>query len=256
MYLEENLDRLNRCYNQEGLQFRKDGDIIRVIEDKPYLFNKFTTLKNLLRRNFELQFDTKLLWHFSASGIEKLSERKLKWKPTKEISDLIVEFRKHLEMLQEAKLKESLTQFFHDNPCFYKCPASMGIHHAYVGGLLEHSVQTVNMALGIRDSFDEDVNIDLDLVIAGAVLHDVGKINCYQLHGSNIGKTRVYNIQNYIVNGIKIVSRNVESQNLDDIIHIIASHHSLKEWGSPVKPQSNEAWIIHNIENLSSKIMG
>jgi putative nucleotidyltransferase with HDIG domain len=256
VYLDENLERLNRCYKQEGLQFRKDGDTIRVVEKTPYLFNKFTTLKNLLRKNFDLQFDNKLLWHFNAAGIEKLSDRKLKWKPTKEINELIVEFRKHLERLEETKLKDSMTQFFHDNPCFFKCPASLGIHHAYVGGLLEHSVQTVNMALGIRDSFDEDVNINLDLVIAGAVLHDVGKINCYQLDGSNIGKTRVYNIQNHIVNGIKIVSKNIESAKLDDLIHIIASHHSIKEWGSPVRPQSNEAWIIHNIENLSSKIMG
>lgn len=256
MYLEENLERLNRSYKTEGLQFKKDGNIIRVVEDKPYLFNKFTTLKNLLRKNFELRFDAKLLWHFDSSGIEKLSARKLKWKPTKDVDELVNEFRTHLERLEEKKLKESMTRFFDQNPCFFESPASLGNHHAYVGGLLEHSVQTVNMALGIKESFDEDVNINLDLVVAGAVLHDVGKINCYQLNGSNIGKTRVYNIQNHIVNGIKIVSKNIESTKLDDLIHIIASHHSIKEWGSPVQPQTNEAWIIHNIENLSSKIMG
>lgn len=256
MYLEENLERLNRSYKIEGLQFRKDGDIIRVVEEKPYLFNKFTTLKNLLKKNFDLRFDSKVLWHFDSTGIEKLSARKLKWKPTKEINELVIEFRNHIEKLEETKLKDSMNQFFHENPCFFKSPASLGYHHAYVGGLLEHSVQTANLALSVRDSFGDDVNINSDLVIAGAVLHDIGKINCYQVNGSSIDRTRLHSIQNHIVNGIKIVSKNIESTKLDDIIHIIASHHNLKEWGSPIQPQSNEAWIIHNIENLSSKVRG
>lgn len=58
----------------------------------------------------------------------------------------------------------------------------------------------------------------------------------------------------HIIQGVKIVSQNIILIKLDDIIHIIASHHNLKEWGSPAKPNSIEAWIIHYAENISRKI--
>jgi len=256
MYLEENLARLNTNFNSKGLEFRREENVIRIIEAKPYLFNEFTTLKSLLSKTYNLSFNSDLLWHFDSSGIEKLSFKKLKWKPSKAIDELIIEFNKHLERIDEENLRDSMKGFFDKNKFFFEAPASLGPHHAYVGGLLEHSVQTTNLALALRDNFDEDVKINKDLVIAGAILHDVGKMKCYQLNGNNIGKTRTYNIQDHIVSGIKIVSKNIVSSNLDELIHIIASHHCLKDWGSPIQPQSNEAWIIHNIENISAKIMG
>lgn len=46
----------------------------------------------------------------------------------------------------------------------------------------------------------------------------------------------------------------IKSERLDDLIHIIASHHNLKDWGSPVKPNSKEAWIIHFADSISDKI--
>ena len=256
MYLEKNLDELNSTYNGKGLKFRREGSVILIEESKSYLFNEFTKLKNVLKKNFDLNFNSKLLWHFNSSGIHKLSTKKLKCKPSKGIDQLRIDFNKYLERLRENSLKESMKSFFSNSICFFSAPASMGYHHAYVGGLLEHSVQTTNLALALEDIYEEDVNICQDLVIAGAILHDVGKMNCYRVKGDNIGKTRTYNIQNHIVNGIKIVSKNIVSSQLDDIIHIIASHHNIKDWGSPIEPQSNEAWIVHNIENLSSKVMG
>ncbi len=256
MYLEANLARLNSSFNSKGLEFKKEKNNIRIIEKKAYLFNEFTTLKNILEKNFNVTYNSNMLWHFDSLGIEKLSSKKLKWEPTKDIAELVIDFNKHLESLDETILRDSMKSFFKNNKYFFKAPAAMSYHHAYVGGLLEHSVQTTNMALALRDNFLEDMNINEDLVIAGAILHDVGKINCYQLNGDIIGKTRIYDIQYHIVNGIKIVSQNIVCSKLDDIIHIIASHHCLKEWGSPIQPQTNEAWIIYNIENLSAKIMG
>ncbi len=100
------------------------------------------------------------------------------------------------------------------------------------------------------------MKIDKDLLIAGTLLHDVGKINCYKIEDRKIVLTKTYFEQDHIINGIKLVSRNINSDKLDQLLHIIASHHNLKEWGSPTEPKSNEAWIIHFAENLSSKIMG
>lgn len=122
---------------------------------------------------------------------------------------------------------------------FFNAPASKYNHHDYKGGLLEHTVQTVEFALAIYENSNNQ--IDKDLVIAGAALHDIGKIHCYEQNGNFIDITDTFLTQEQIVNGIKIVSKEITSEKLDDLIHIIASHHNLKEWGSPVSPMSNEA---------------
>ena len=102
----------------------------------------------------------------------------------------------------------------------------------------------------------ENLIIDQDLLIAGAILHDIGKINCYKYYNEIIEITDIFHKQEHIINGIKIISQEIKSEKLDKLIHILASHHNIKEWGSPIEPISNEAWIIHFVENLSSKIMG
>lgn len=258
MYLKENLARLNKKFNPKGLEFREEGNIVKIIESKPYLFNKFESLKQLLRNNFGLKFigPPGPLWHFDSAGIEKLNARKLKMEPSKTIDELKQQFYKFLDEIKEGSLKNSMKTFFEKTEWFFQAPASLGLHHAYEGGLLEHTVQTTRLALVVLGNLDEDTIINKDLMIAGAILHDVGKMNCYQIDGNDIERTKTYYIQNHIVNGIKLVSKNIDSEQLDEIIHIIASHHNLKEWGSPIEPKFNEAWIIHFIENLSSKLMG
>ena len=161
-----------------------------------------------------------------------------------------------IEMVSDEKLKSSVENLLKKYPEFFDGPAARYMHHNYKGGLLEHTVQTCEIALAIAKTIQEENILDIDLLIVGSILHDVGKINCYKNENGKIELTNIYREQDHIVNGIKIVSQEVDSDKLDDIIHIIASHHNLKEWGSPIEPNSSEAWIIHFSENLSSKIMG
>jgi len=121
--------------------------------------------------------------------------------------------------------------------------------------LLEHTVQTIELALAVNDVI-ENLIIDKDLLIASATLHDIGKIKCYETSNGIIQITDTFAKQEHIINGIKIVSQEIKSDKLDELIHILASHHNTKEWGSPIEPKTNEAWIIHCVENLSSKTMG
>ena len=62
--------------------------------------------------------------------------------------------------------------------------------------------------------------------------------------------------RDHIVQGVKLVTSFIQSEKLDSIIHIVANHHAEKNWGSPVQPRTPEAWMIHTMDNLSSKIMG
>ena len=203
-----------------------------------------------------MQFTKDLLWHIGHDGITILKSRKIKLEPFRKIESLGKDLVNYINLIEDTDFKEELRIFFKSNEEFFTKPAAQSKHHNYKGGLLEHTIQTVEMAIALAEKMDEDVLIDNDLLIAGSLLHDVGKMDCYEFDGDLIYTTDIGYAQNHIINGVKIISQKFKTDKLDDLIHIIASHHQLKEWGSPVEPRTNEAWIIHMVENLSSKIMG
>jgi len=140
---------------------------------------------------------------------------------------------------------------------FYSYPASIGVHHVYLGGLLEHSVAVAQMA-------KEAVKFcggNLDVVIAGSLFHDIGKIDEMEIKGafrySDKGR-----LLGHIALGVVIFEALVKEvkdfpPQISDILkHIIISHHGVEEWGSPRKPMTIEALIVHYIDNLDAKVMG
>lgn len=257
MFINENLVTLNEKYNPKGLTFKKEGNIIRIYENPAFRLNELSTVQSYLKMNFGLKFTKKNMWHLDSIGILKLGYKRIKVKPDKTTPELYEEFNRFLDIIEEERLKTSMKEFFSENKSFFVAPAAVSKHHAYVGGLLEHTVQTVTLVQVVFDNLDKDLmKIDKDVLIAGALLHDIGKINCYNIEGDNIAITKTYLEQDHIVNGIKLITEKIESEKINEIIHIISSHHNLKDWGSPIEPKTNEAWIIHFIENLSSKLLG
>jgi len=140
---------------------------------------------------------------------------------------------------------------------FFAYPASIGVHHVYLGGLLEHSVAVAQMA---KEAV-KFVGGDQDIVIAGSLLHDIGKIDEMDIRGgfrySDKGR-----LLGHISLGVMIFEDLVRKINdfpsqISDILkHIIISHHGVEEWGSPRKPMCIEALIVHYIDNLDAKVMG
>lgn len=145
--------------------------------------------------------------------------------------------------------KESLEKFF-----FY--PASVGVHHMYIGGLLEHSLSMSRMArqaAGILGG-------DMDITIAGCLLHDIGKIEEIDVR-KGFQYTDRGRLLGHISLGVKILDDLVREVSLPDhyadaLAHIIVSHHGVEEWGSPKKPMFIEAMIVHYLDNLDAKVMG
>lgn len=140
---------------------------------------------------------------------------------------------------------------------FFFFPASINVHHVFIGGLLQHSVSMAKMG-------KEIVNVvggNKDLVIAGCLLHDIGKVEEFEIRGgfkySDRGR-----LLGHIALGIEVISEITSSlAGLSDIMvtalkHIILSHHGREEWGSPRKPMFVEALIVHYLDNLDSKVMG
>jgi putative nucleotidyltransferase with HDIG domain len=256
MYLEENLANMNKKYKSMGIRFEYNGEIVRVIEGKEFLLQDKPSLKRELSQNFRMIFSPALKWYIGDEGIARLQVRRVKFEPTRPLADMQKLLYEEIAAIQEEPLKNSLMEYLKKTPYFLEAPAAKGMHHNYRHGLLEHTLQTIKMARLIAKAMADEVTVDFDVLIAGALLHDVGKVNSYSLEGDVINTTEIYAKQNHIINGVKIVAQEIKSAKLDELIHIVASHHNIPDWGSPVEPKTPEAWIIHTVENLSSKIMG
>jgi len=136
-------------------------------------------------------------------------------------------------------------------------PASIGIHHTYISGLLEHSLTMARIGKVVVDISGGD----RDIVIAGCLLHDIGKIDEITIRGgfkySDKGR-----LIGHIGLGIIRLEACIRTINdfppyISDVLtHIIISHHGMEEWGSPRKPMCVEALIVHYIDNLDAKVSG
>ena len=138
-------------------------------------------------------------------------------------------------------------------------PAAITLHHAYTGGLLVHSV---SVALGARDIAkhyaDFKIPVDMDLVIAGSLLHDIGKIEAYTIAPVPQVTTKG-NVLEHIALGYNMFVKYAELEGLSEDLtlalgHILISHHGRLEYGSPVMPATPEAMIVNAADDLDFKV--
>lgn len=137
-------------------------------------------------------------------------------------------------------------------------PAARGMHHAYIGGLLEH---TLSMAAIGNFLLTHYPHVDSDLLISGILLHDVGKAIEYTVE-EGFGFSEDGRLIGHITRGILLVEEAAKSiegfseEKLRHLLHLINSHHGTQEWGSPVVPKTLEAILLHQIDLLDSRIQG
>lgn len=150
---------------------------------------------------------------------------------------------------------------FYDDPLFREryeqCPASTSGHHAALGGLLKHTCEVVHIALGIAKLYPL---ADADLVLAGVLLHDIGKLESYQWGGA-FELTVAGSVIGHVVLGALMLDRRVHAElpapctenELMMLQHLVLSHHGKVEFGAPVAPMTLEAEILHYADNASAK---
>ncbi|WP_413059344.1 3'-5' exoribonuclease YhaM [Sporosarcina sp. 179-K 3D1 HS] len=193
-------------------------------------------------------------------------------RPTKEdegvsISDLVPSASKTKEVLFEE-----LLQYFFEmkNPHiqritrhllkkhqseFMTYPAATKNHHDYVSGLLDHVVSMLKLGKAIADLYP---SINKDLLYAGIILHDVGKVvelsgpvgTQYTIEGNLLGHITI------MVNEIAKAADELEIDGEEVMLlqHMVLSHHGKEEWGSPKRPMLKEAEILHYIDNIDAKM--
>jgi len=155
-----------------------------------------------------------------------------------------------------AGLKKLLKAFFEDEKFaveFKRAPGAMQIHHAWLGGLLEHTLAVAETARVAAKNYD----VDLDLLTAGALLHDVGKMREYEVTTSiKVGEEGM--LRGHVVMGEEMVRRKAEETGLDGrtlmkLSHILLSHHGKHENGAPKQPMTVEAVLVYYADEMDSK---
>ena len=138
-------------------------------------------------------------------------------------------------------------------------PAAVSIHHAYAGGLLEHSISVARGASDMAKHYEAfKVPVNIDLVIAGALLHDIGKIKAYNNIPVPQARTEGSVIE-HVSLGYAMFVKFAALENLDEDLqtalgHIILSHHGRFEYGSPVLPETPEAMLVSAADEVDFEL--
>jgi len=198
--------------------------------------------------------------------LERLEEKAV------DLSDFLpVSSRKFHEMLEQLQslvaslvnpyLRKLMEAFLADQEFmagYTRAPAAKTMHHAYLGGLLEHSLAVAVLA---DDLCLRYADLDRDLLVVGALLHDVGKVEELRFQRS-FEYTDAGKLLGHIVIGVELVEarvRHLSGFPLELAVllkHLLLSHHGQYEYGSPKRPKTMEAVILSFLDDLDSKING
>lgn len=182
-------------------------------------------------------------------------------KPSKIDSDECRDFLfKRIEEIENLDYKNLLKTIFKDQDIlerFLRAPAAISFHHDYKNGLLEHTIEVIKISDSVSSIYSE---IDQDLLVTGAILHDIGKIYSYN-YDSEYGISEEGILLDHIYLSAEITKKKsenilIQKQDLNKLLHLILSHHGdvSNGWGSAINPHLIEAVILHHADNLSSKV--
>ena len=178
---------------------------------------------------------------------------------SRDIEGMFERLMKRTDSITTDYLKALIDAFFKDKEFvnkFKTAPAAKKMHHAYIGGLLEHTLSMASLADKIAGHYS---GIDRDLLLTGAILHDIGKIDEFE-YQFKIDYSDKGRLLNHIVIGIKMVDdklSGIEHFPEDQMLllkHMIVSHHGTREFGSPEPPKTIEAVLLNYIDEIDSKV--
>jgi 3'-5' exoribonuclease len=175
------------------------------------------------------------------------------------IEEMKARLRELVSSVQDPSMRKLLDDFFGDEQfmnAFSDAPASITLHSAAVGGLIHHTINVAEICNRVAELHPE---LDRDLVLTGALLHDIGKIQSFKVT-SNISQTEEGNLVGHIILGDQeLMARIARVKDFPELTasklrHILLSHHGKKEWGSPVEPMFPEALAVHEADDIDAKL--
>ena len=173
--------------------------------------------------------------------------------------EMLEEMRRIIESVRHSHLRALIDHFMDDEKFlsrFSTAPAAQKIHHACLGGLLEHSLSVAKMCDMVSSHYR---GINRDLLITGALLHDIGKVEEFCWDGA-IRYSNSGHFIGHVVGGTMMVEKAAESiPGFDPLLkllitHVILAHHGQRDFGSPKRPKCVEALILHYLEDMDAKV--
>ena len=242
----DNKERVKRLYDSF-----KIGDVIQVrlgnveiFADKPQI-SVNETVGNI-KKCKESEYDI-------TNFVRALEKEK--------IQELLKTIKNEISKLKNNELRALLELFFSDSNFserYCRSPSAITHHHNYVGGNLEHTLGVLRIGEIIAESYD----LDRDLILTGAILHDIGKIETYDydLTTERIVENDKGRLIGHIIIGQEMIQEKIElikdfpEELAMNLKHLILSHHGKIEWGSPVEPATPEALALHHADLSDSQV--
>jgi 3'-5' exoribonuclease len=175
------------------------------------------------------------------------------------IEDMVKELNQAIADVKDPHLSALLDSVFAPGEfrtAFERAPAAASIHHAYIGGLLEHTLSVRRNALNMAKNYE---GVNLDLLSAGALLHDIGKTAEYS-YDRKIGKTDAGELLHHIPMGVAAIEVHASripwfpASLKTHLQHLVVSHHGQLEFSSPSAPRTLEAIILHHADMLDAEV--
>lgn len=177
------------------------------------------------------------------------------------VAEMVGELTTVVDTLADPDLKKLMQQFLADQDFmagYTRAPAAKTMHHVCLGGLLEHSLAVARLAVDICRRYPD---LERDLLVVGALLHDIGKLAELRYHRS-FEYTDAGRLLGHIVIGVEMVEEKIRglgrfpAELAIHLKHLLLSHHGQYEYGSPKRPKTMEAVILNFLDDLDSKING
>jgi 3'-5' exoribonuclease len=177
------------------------------------------------------------------------------------VEDMLKELMLVIQEIRDDYLKKLLKLIFEDEELvrlFTLSPAAKSLHHVYLGGLLEHSLSVARLVRMASDNYE---NVNRDLLVTGALLHDIGKV--HELSYRHVfDYTDSGRLIGHISIGVEMVEEKIRSiegfpSDLELLLkHMLLSHHGEYMYGSPRRPKTLEAFILSHVDDLDAKVNG
>jgi 3'-5' exoribonuclease len=177
----------------------------------------------------------------------------------RDIEEMLAIVRETIASAENPHLRALLDRFFADEEfvaAFSRAPSARRIHHAYLGGLLEHTVEVIALCQTVLILYPQ---INRDLLMTGGLLHDVGKTREFT-YQRDIGYSDEGRLLGHVVLSEQMITeRMAEIPDFPPELalrlrHLVVSHHGRYEWGSPRRPKTLEACVLHYVDNLDAQV--
>lgn len=235
----------------------KDEGAVRKIYDQISNDSVVRIVGKVGRYNNSLQIFSNAPDLFTVLGPDEYDVTDFIAPPRRNPDEMFSEMLSFIDSVKNPDLKKLLATIFSDKEISEKIkkhPGGIEIHHNRYGGLLEHNLEVLKYCLLSADFF----KLDRDLLITGALLHDIGKLDELDMR-VRIKATLQGQLLGHIVIGIAFLSEQMKkistpSPLREKLLHIVASHHGQLDYGSPKEPMFPEALVVHLADMMSSKL--